>query len=246
MLLREKKQASGVGTGFKRERKMAHKNFLCSLSRLKNVILKPSNLHYNQYLLPFDYLGPLTLKTDCLSVVRTIGSWAYRLGSIGQGELAFLYFWEHWFSICRPEKRPSLSQRLLLVSGGLWGLCSVPARRDWGEGCWSKPTEVSTEHRWPQGTAGFPIDASSHGGTSMGCAYVLYNRRDFADKGGVCRVHPHQVYRWVQLAGAVVMLEGRVAIQKDQDMLEEWNRNLVKFNKGKSQTFHLRWTNPLH
>lgn len=57
------------------------KIFLCSLSRMKDVILKPANLRSNQYLLPFDYLGPLTLKADCLVVVRrTVRSRAYRLG----------------------------------------------------------------------------------------------------------------------------------------------------------------------
>ncbi|PKU46022.1 rna-directed dna polymerase from mobile element jockey-like [Limosa lapponica baueri] len=52
-----------------------------------------------------------------------------------------------------------------------------------------------------------------------------------------------------KLCGAIDMLEGRHAIQKDLDWLERWARlNLVKFNKAKCKVLHLYlgWSNLKH
>lgn len=50
-----------------------------------------------------------------------------------------------------------------------------------------------------------------------------------------------------KLRGAAEMLEGRTAIQRNLDRLEEWaTKNIVKFNKDKCQSPALCWINPLH
>ncbi|GAB0185287.1 cAMP-dependent protein kinase inhibitor alpha [Grus japonensis] len=48
-----------------------------------------------------------------------------------------------------------------------------------------------------------------------------------------------------KLSGAVNVLEGRDAVQKDLDRLERWHRvNLMKFDKAKCKVLHRGWGNP--
>ncbi|KAK4819846.1 hypothetical protein QYF61_012991, partial [Mycteria americana] len=59
------------------------------------------------------------------------------------------------------------------------------------------------------------------------------------------RVHPHQVCSNNRLRSAVDLLEGRDAIQRNHDRLEEWTCvNLLKSNKAKCKVLHLGQGNP--
>jgi len=50
-----------------------------------------------------------------------------------------------------------------------------------------------------------------------------------------------------KLCGAVNMLEGRDAIQRDLDRHETWAcANLMKFNRAKCKVLHMDWGNPKH
>ncbi|GAB0176062.1 mitochondrial enolase superfamily member 1 [Grus japonensis] len=50
-----------------------------------------------------------------------------------------------------------------------------------------------------------------------------------------------------KLCGAVDMLEGRDAIQRDLDRLERWaNANRIKFSKAKCKVLHIGRHNPKH
>ena len=49
-----------------------------------------------------------------------------------------------------------------------------------------------------------------------------------------------------KLGGAVNMLDGRAACQRDLNRLEKWtDRNFGEYNKSKCRFLHLGWNDPL-
>ena len=66
---------------------------------------------------------------------------------------------------------------------------------------------------------------------------------DSADSGIECTLR--KLADNTKLCGAVSMLEGRDAIQRDLDRLERWARvNLMKFNKAEGKVLHMGQGNP--
>jgi len=116
--------------------------------------------------------------------------------------------------------------------------CSTQWIRNWLNGSTQRVMVNSFMSKWRPVTSGVP-KASVLG-------LVLFNIFVSAmDNRNECTLSKFS--NDSKSCGAVDMLEGRHAIQRDLDSLERWALlNAMKFNKAKCKVLHLGWDNPKH
>ncbi|GAB0186294.1 triadin [Grus japonensis] len=110
--------------------------------------------------------------------------------------------------------------------------------KNWLDGCTQKVVVNGSMSKWRMVMSGVPQ------GSVLGPA--LYNSfaRDM-DSGTECTLSKFD--NSLKLCGAVNMLEGRDAIERDLNRLERWAHLIpLNFNKAKCKVLHMGWGNPKH
>jgi len=110
--------------------------------------------------------------------------------------------------------------------------------RNWLDGCTQSVAVNNLMSKWKPMTSGIPQRLVL--GPALFSIFV-----GNMDSGIECTLN--MFADDTKLCGAVDMLEGGDAIQRDLERLERWAcANLMKFNKAKCKVLHMGWGNPNH